>query len=82
MHEWYVGSYHAQTDYSMNFDKPLTTLNLRGESNINMSSNRKKVHLNLTDNNIGTEGTRLIGEELKINSTLTELILSSDRKNE
>ena len=31
-----------------------------------------------TDNNIGTEGTKMLSEVLKSNSTLTTLDLSSD----
>ena len=33
-----------------------------------------------TDNDIGQEGAGMISEALKINSTLTELNLSGDRK--
>ena len=40
------------------------------------------IQMKYIDNNIGAEGARMISELLKSNSTLTELDLSGDEKEE
>ena len=54
----------------------LTELNL--SCNDSHSYNMILLFVNFTDNNIGDEGAKAIGEALKTNTTLTQIYIDSD----